>query len=138
VVPELLDQQLDSVQVGGQQLAVDVDGPLELAEGLLEPSVVPEDLAPATVSLGAVRIGAQGLVEPGQRLLDATSGRGLMGLIQTVPITVPIEHQSSRQPGRILANPRLPRPREPPTGEICNYLKFIKILYVQETSFARR
>jgi hypothetical protein len=74
--------------MGRRELAVGVDGAVELDQGLVDATLVPQDLAPAVMGLGALGMDAQGLVQPGERLLDAPTVRGLHCLVQTVPVAI--------------------------------------------------
>ena len=70
--------------MGRGELAVGRDRAIELDQRLVQPPVVPEDLAAAVVRLRTVGMDAQRLVEPGERLLDPSAVGGLHGLVQAV------------------------------------------------------
>ena len=91
---EFLDQDLHPVQVGGVKPVISLDGPAELPQGLVVTAVVPEDLPAPVVGLGTPGVGPQGLLEPGEGLIDPSSGGGLHGLVQAVPVAVLIQHRS--------------------------------------------
>lgn len=88
VLAELLDQELRAVQVGRRELGIGQGGQLELVQRLVDPGVVPENLAAAVVGLGAVGVLLQGLVEPGHRLVGMATVRGFHGLVQAVPVSI--------------------------------------------------
>jgi hypothetical protein len=93
VLAELFDQQLDPVQVGGDELGIGLRGELELVAGLVDAALVPEDLAAPVVRLGAVGLRAQRLVEPRQRVVGATAVGGFHRPIQAIPVTVLVVHR---------------------------------------------
>ncbi len=92
VLAEVLDQQLRAVQVGGDELRIRLQRALELVERLVDLALVPEDLAAAVVRLRAVRMGAQRLVEPRQRLVRAPAVGRLHRLVQAIPVPIVVFH----------------------------------------------
>ena len=88
VLVQVLDEQLDAVQVGGDELRIGAHRALELVERLVDLALVPEDLAATVVRFGALRLGSQRLVEPRERFFGAPAVGRLHRLIQTIPIAV--------------------------------------------------
>ena len=74
--------------MGRRELPVGEDRAIELDQRLVDPAVVPEDLAATVMGLGAVGMDAQRLVEPGERLLDPPAVRGLHRLVQAIPVAI--------------------------------------------------
>jgi len=97
---EILHQQLDPVEMGRHELRIRLDRPLELVKRLVDLALVPEDLAAAVVRLGAFRMRAQGLVQPGKRLLRAATVGRFHRLVQTIPVPIIALHGSPEKGSR--------------------------------------
>jgi hypothetical protein len=64
VLAQVFDEQLCAIQMSGDELRIRLEGALELVEGLVDPALVPEDLAAPVVGFRPIGVGPQSLVQP--------------------------------------------------------------------------